>query len=111
MKNIKHVRFVDYSGYDPDKCNNGGCYGFWTDYHRLPDGNFEVSYGTTADFEFCPACGSFGNHVEYDAETDEEIFSCTCGSFEIITEEELEQLIDNFVETDDCYIDITQTDF
>lgn len=38
LKGITNVRFNDFSEYDSDKCHNGGCYGFWTDYTRLENG-------------------------------------------------------------------------
>lgn len=52
LKNVKRVRFNDYSEYEPGKSSNGGHYGFWTDYTITENGEWEVSYGTTADFEF-----------------------------------------------------------
>ena len=52
LENVKRVRFNDFSDYDSEKCNNGGKYGFWTDYDRLENGNWKVSYGTTADLAF-----------------------------------------------------------
>lgn len=100
LDRVKRVRFNDFSNYDSDKCRNGGCYGFWTDYNRLENGLFEVSYGTTADFDFCPVCGSFNDH--YIGKDDIEY---SCGEFETVTESELLKLINNFEETDDCYIE------
>lgn len=97
LKGITKVRFNDFSDYDSEKCRNGGCYGFWTDYTSLENGTFEVSYGTTADFEYCPVCGSFDDHYEGDD-------TYLCGEFETITETELLNLINSFVETEDCYI-------
>lgn len=94
LKEIKRVRFNDFSDCDSDKCNNGGGYGFWTDYNRLENGLFEVSYGTTADFDYCPVCGDFHRY-------DEEY----CGVDETITEGELLELINSFNETEDCYIE------
>lgn len=103
LNNIKKVRFCDYSEYDSEKCNNGGCYGFWTDYNRLENGNWKVSYGTTADFEYCPVCGSFNNHYEGDDYYYESGYSC--GEFKQVAEEELLKLINEFEETDDKYIE------
>lgn len=97
LKGVSRVRFYDYTEYVPEKSNNGGCYGFWTEYNRLPDGNWEVSYGTTAEFEFCPVCGSFDNHFEESG--------YSCGEFEVISEEKLLTLINEFVETDDEFIE------
>ena len=39
LENVKKVRFNDFSEYDSEKCNDGGSYGFWTDYSRLENGN------------------------------------------------------------------------
>lgn len=52
------VKFLDYSEYDSEKCNNGGCYGFRTEYIRISDERLEVTHGTTADLTYCPVCGS-----------------------------------------------------
>lgn len=59
LNGVKKVIFNDYSDYQSATCHTGGNYGFWTNYNRLPNGNWEVSYGTTADFSYCPVCGSF----------------------------------------------------
>lgn len=52
LKGIEKVRVNDFSEYDSEKSSNGGKYGFWTDYTRLENGTWEVSYGTTAEFDF-----------------------------------------------------------
>lgn len=100
LEGIKRVRFNDFSEYESGKSNNGGCYGFWTDYNRLENGLFEVSYGTTADFSYCPVCGSFNDHYVGDDEIE-----YSCGDFETISESELLKLINDFEETEDCYIE------
>lgn len=103
LDGIKRVRFCDYTEYDPEKCNNGGCYGFWIDYIRLENGNWEVSYGTTADFDYCPCCGSFNDHYEGDDCRYESGYSC--GEYNTVTESELLECINDFDETDDEYIE------
>ena len=105
LAEIKKVRFNDFSDYEPEKCNNGGEYGFWTDYKRLENGLFEVSYGTTADFQYCPVCGSFQNHS-----TDDDYYDSgySCGEFETVTERELIDMINEFDESDDCYIEFLE---
>ena len=102
LDGIKRVRFCDYTEYDSEKCNNGGCYGFWTDYNRLDGGNWEVSYGTTADFEFCPVCGSFNDHYDDDCCYES---GYECGEFETVMETELLKFINEFEETDNKYIE------
>lgn len=99
MKNIKRVRFNDYSNCDPEKCNDGGSYGFWTDYSCLENGNWEISYGTTADMEFCPCCGSFGDHYDYGEE------EYSCGDFETVTTDELLEKVNSFEEKEGEYIE------
>lgn len=94
LENVKRVRFNDFSNYDPDKCNNGGKYGFWTDYDHLENGNWKVSYGTTADLSFCPCCNDFHS---YNKES--------CGDYGQITEAKLLELINDFKETEECYIE------
>ena len=102
LDQINKVRFCDYSQYDSEKCRNGGCYGFWTDYTRLDNGKWEVSYGTTADFTYCPVCGSFNDHYVGDDSCFESGYSC--GNFETLTESELLQRIKDFAETESEYI-------
>lgn len=98
LKNLRLVRLNYFSEYDSEKCNNGGCYGFWTDYTHNKDGNWEISYGTTAEFEYCPCCGSFEDHYDYDLQD----YSC-CG-FEKITTEELLEIINSFKEDENNWI-------
>lgn len=103
LKNVKQVIFNDFSEYDPEKCNNGGCYGFWTDCSRLENGNWEISYGTTADIDYCPRCGSFNDHYECDGCCYDSGYSC--GEFETITTDELLKEINSFEERDGEYIE------
>lgn len=99
LGNVKRVRFNDFSEYDSEKCSDGGSYGFWTDYSCLENGNWEISYGTTADMEFCPCCGSFGDHYDYDKE------EYSCGDFETVTTDELLEKINSFEEREGEYIE------
>lgn len=55
----------DYSNYESGRCNNGGNYGFWINLEKCDeDGLFHVVHHTTADFDYCGACGSFQGHDE-----------------------------------------------
>lgn len=90
------VRLSDYSDYKSDKCNNGGCYGFWTDYSRLENGKWELSFHTTADFDYCPCCGSFNDHHVWSDEDDIYDSGFSCGKFETISTEELVNIINEF---------------
>lgn len=100
LDGIKRIRMNDFSEYDSEKCRNGGCYGFWTDYDRVKDG-WEISYGTTSDLEYCPVCGCFNNHYVGDEECE-----YSCGEYEIISDEELLNRIKSFEKTENCYIDL-----
>ena len=103
LNGIKKVRFCDFSEYDSEKCNTGGCYGFWTDYMRTADGKWIISYGTTADFEYCPVCGTFSDHYNEDDCCYNSGYEC--GEYENVTEDELLKLINEFQEIDTEYIE------
>ena len=102
LDGIEKVKFFDYSEYDSEKCNDGGCYGFWTEYIRISDGRWEATHGTTADFVYCPVCGSFSDH--YDGGDSVFDSGYSCGEFSTVTTEELLKFINEFEETDDQYI-------
>lgn len=89
LENKKKITIKSFSEYDPEKCNNGGGYGFWTEYDRTSDDSWEVSYGTTADLEFCPCCGEFADHYDYDNE------EYSCGEFDTVTTDTLLEKINN----------------
>lgn len=59
--NNHKVTLNDDSHYEGDRCNTGGCYGFWEEYINIGNEIWEFRYRTTADFEYCPVCGNFGN--------------------------------------------------
>jgi hypothetical protein len=60
------VRITDYSDFESDRCFNGGNYWFTTIYvpitYLLEMISGEVFHSTSADFEYCEFCGSFGDH-------------------------------------------------
>lgn len=100
LKNIKkEISFYDFSEYDFEKCTDGGCYGFWTTYERTHDNCWKISYGTTAEVKYCPCCGNFASHFDYSKEC------YTCGDFDTVTDDELLNRINDFVETEDEYIE------
>ena len=105
LKNVKKVFLNDYSDYDSEHCNNGGGYGFWEQYTREPDGTYLQTFGTTADFDFCECCGTFGNHsatIDYDPYDS----GYTCGDFQYLSERELLKLINNYPETEGFFVEI-----
>lgn len=81
------VAITDYSDYDANNCINGGSYSFTTYYHRLPRAMWEVSYGTSAEFDYCPRCGNFGNHY------DDRIEDYCCSEQKVISTGEVEKAI------------------
>ncbi len=103
LDGINRVRFNDFTEYDIDKCNNGGAYGYWTDFSRQKDGLWERTYGTTSDIEFCPCCGVFADHTPVEEEECKTEF--TCGNCEKFTEKEVLEMIADYTETEDEYIE------
>lgn len=62
---INKVRVYDFTEYDPELCCNGGAYEYHITYTRIKKDVWQVSHGTSADFEYCPATGSFINGCPY----------------------------------------------
>lgn len=75
---MRSIRVCDYTEYREDKCHNGGSYVYFTCFDEVGKDDWVVSYGTSAEFEYCPAMGNFGNCCD---NCDE----CEC--FEHITED------------------------
>ena len=75
---ISEVILQDWSQYVEDKSSNGGSYYFGTHYYYEQEENMWLKqYETSADMEFCPVCGMFGDHEEYAEETGEFIgYTC-----------------------------------
>lgn len=75
MKIAEKVKISDFSSFEAGKGSNGGCYGFATTYSLLNRWEleagiekvpvYELWFSTTADFDYCGYCGSWG--------------SCNCG--------------------------------
>ena len=80
---IEAISLVDDSEYEPDLSHNGGKYRFVEKYKRIGGRQFVRICCTSADFDYCPVCGSFVDH--YNVETD----SFECGDFEKVDLEEL----------------------
>lgn len=55
----KDIVIWDYTEYDEDKCRDGGCYWFNTQYYKQGGGWWTIAYGTSADFDWNPATGCF----------------------------------------------------
>ena len=90
------ITLNDYSDYDERFCRNGGRYAFWTEYTNIGNDEWERTEHTTAEFPYCPVCGTFG--------------SCNCDkNFEVISTDELKKIVNSFEEDDDHYIEITHT--
>ena len=100
LQNIKKVRFIDESDYEPSLSNNGGKYRYSENYQRTNNG-WERYFGCSTDMDFCPCCGSFGDHY---MEEDDDRF--TCGKLSVISDAELLEKINDFVETEDLYLEV-----
>lgn len=83
---MKNIRFYDHSYFELEG------YDYWTDYTELENGNYKVSYGSTADGR-CPCCGIFG------------FCQCTDDDYEQITPDNMKEIIDSFVETNEEWIE------
>lgn len=89
------IEFQDWSEYEPDKSSNGGCYRFSKHYYYNKDSDlWELQYETSADMEYCPICGHFGNHEEYDDDT---FIGYSCGSAKIISSTKMIQTVISFM--------------
>ena len=100
IKEVKSVTFYDLSEYEEDKSRDGGRYGFWAVYKRINEDSFQLSFHTTAEFSYCPVCGSFGSHYEGDSPYES---GYSCGEYSVVSEKELLELINSFSETNDKY--------
>ena len=60
MKKL-YIAIRNERNYDPEMCETGGGYWFSEVYSYVGVDQWEVSYGTSSIFRFCPYCGSFIN--------------------------------------------------
>lgn len=89
------IEFQDWSEYEPDKSSNGGCYRFSKHYYYNKDSDlWTLQYETSADMEYCPICGHFENHEEYD---DDIFIGYSCGSAKIISSTKMIQTVISFM--------------
>ena len=94
------VTITDYTHFEADKCVNGGSYSFTTAYRQIANNKFAVLHSTSAEYPYCPFCGSFYRDIcpcgmkgpdIVDSETvDKEI---TCARERLARGEELEIII------------------
>lgn len=95
---INKVILNDESEYNPDTCHTGGNYAYYTIYERVANTEtWEMSFGTSAEFDYCPVCGNFQDHRDPDGD------GYICGDFEIITTDELNEVIRETDEMVECY--------
>lgn len=81
---MKKVIITDLSNFKPETCHDGGNYSYSTIYRFVGNGKYEVSYSTSAEFDFCPCCGRF-NCTDCDPANDSD--------YEYVSESELNLLI------------------
>ncbi len=74
---LKSITVDDYSDYEEGYGNDGGGYGYFTIFRPEGRGKWSISYSSTADFDMCPICGSFGGCF------------CSEDDYEIISEKEM----------------------
>ena len=97
---MKVVKIVDRTHYASDSCSNGGNYSFSVIYRQIAANKFAVLHSTSAEYPYCPFCGSFYRDIcpcgmkgpdIVDSETvDKEI---TCARERLARGEELEIII------------------
>lgn len=56
---MKKVVITDYKEYNSDLCRNGGAYSYSTIYTLVGKDLWQISYDTSAEFDYCPCCGRF----------------------------------------------------
>ena len=93
---INCIDYEDCSQYESDRCNNGGCYWFKTNYNKISPNEWEVHYHSSAedDFDYCNYCGNFGHQGN----------DCSCyDNYKVITTQELVDIIKSTEITKDRY--------
>jgi hypothetical protein len=101
------ISIIDNSNYAVDKCVNGGNYSFTTAYRQIAANKFAVLHSTSAEYPYCPFCGSFYRGIcpcgmegadVVDRETvDKEI---TCAMERLARGEELEIIVKGVIVED-----------
>lgn len=101
------ISIIDNTNYAADKCNDGGSYSFTTTYQQIADNKFAVLHSTSAEYPYCPFCGSFYRDIcpcgmkgydIVDSETvDKEI---TCARERLARGEELEIIVKEIIVED-----------
>jgi hypothetical protein len=87
LSKAREVLVFDDSRFEPGRCNNGGQYRFVERFTQRQPGCWELSFQTTAEFDFCPFCGEFGDHLVHDEGEDE--WYHQCGPFDTFSTQEL----------------------
>jgi hypothetical protein len=98
------VTITDYTHFEADKCVNGGSYSFTTAYRQIAANKFAVLHSTSAEYPYCPFCGSFyqgscpcgmeGPDVVDSETVDKEI---TCARERLARGEELEIIVKGII--------------
>ncbi len=106
MESIDYVKVTDRANYVPGKSSTGGCYLFTQTYRKVEEG-YEVEYGTSAEFDYCPINGTFQScNSCSDRCSDENLLErhgCLAER-EIISSEELEKIISNAHQADEMEV-------
>ena len=90
------VEFQDWSQYEEGKSSNGGCYMFSEHYYYSEQSDlWHKEYETSADFEYCPVCGRFENHMKYNE--DESFAGYSCGRYTVISAAKLINIVIQFM--------------
>ena len=101
------VIITDYTHYASDTCVNGGNYSFTATYQQIATNKFAVLHSTSAEYPYCPFCGSFyqgscpcgmkGSDIVDSETVDKEI---TCARERLARGEELEIIVKGIIVED-----------
>lgn len=86
----------DFREYNAERCNDGGGYAYYIHFDKISDEKFTTSYYTSADFDYCPYCGSFISNYDH------HVYNC---DEEIVTRDELINIIDSYANKEKVCID------
>lgn len=64
----------DYREYDEKNCTTGGNYAYFTKYVKVDNNEWKVYHSTTAEFDYCSICGTFG-HTSDECESERHIYT------------------------------------
>ena len=59
---MEKVTITDLTNFNPQLSQDGGQYSFTTYFEKTENNKYKVTYGTSAQFDYCIFCGTFSNN-------------------------------------------------